>query len=40
MRLAERVGVIASLRHQNHLFDELAPAVEHARSHVRRAAAA
>lgn len=40
LRLAERVGVIASLRHQNHLFDELPPAVEHARSHVRRAAAA
>jgi SulP family sulfate permease len=38
LRLAERVGVIASLRHQNHLFDELGPAVEHARSHVRRAA--
>ena len=38
LRLAERVGVIASLRHQNHLFDELKPAVEHARSHVRRAA--
>jgi SulP family sulfate permease len=40
LQLAERVGVIASLRHQNHLFDDLAPAVEHARSHVRRAAAA
>lgn len=38
--IAERVGVIRSLRHQNHLFDELAPAVEHARSHVRRAAGA
>ena len=38
MRLAERVGVIAALRHSNHLFDALEPAVEHARSHVLRAA--
>ncbi|MCG7415595.1 MULTISPECIES: SulP family inorganic anion transporter [Microbacterium] len=38
MRLAERVGVIAALRHENHLFDDLPAAVEHARSHVRRAA--
>ena len=37
MLLAERVGVIAALRHRNHLFDALAPAVEHARSHVHRA---
>ncbi|UNK70624.1 SulP family inorganic anion transporter [Microbacterium sp. H1-D42] len=37
--LAERVGVLASLRHQNHLFDELGAAVAHARSHVARAAA-
>lgn len=36
LRLATRVGVIASLRHQKHLFYELEPAVEHARSHVRR----
>jgi len=37
--LAERVGVLASLRHQNHLFDDLDAAVAHARSHVARAAA-
>ena len=36
LRLAERVGVIASLRHQNHLFDDLPTAVEHARSHILR----
>jgi SulP family sulfate permease len=36
--LATRVGVIASLRHQNHLFDDLSLAVAHARSHVLRAA--
>ncbi|EPR75814.1 Sulfate permease [Leifsonia rubra CMS 76R] len=35
----EKLGVIDSLRHANHLFDELEPAVEHARSHVRRTAA-
>jgi SulP family sulfate permease len=40
LELARRVGVIDSLRHRKHLFDELAAAVEHARSHVRRAAAA
>ncbi len=37
LRLATHVGVIASLRHQKHLFTELAPAVEHARDHVVRA---
>jgi len=37
--LAERVGVLASLRHQNHLFDELGPAVAHARSHTARGGA-
>ena len=37
--VATRVGVIASLRHQNHLFDDLGAAVAHARSHVARAAA-
>jgi SulP family sulfate permease len=37
--VATRVGVIASLRHQNHLFDDLGEAVAHARSHVARAAA-
>lgn len=36
MDLARRVGVIDSLRHQNHLFDSLDPAIEHARSHIRR----
>jgi SulP family sulfate permease len=40
LELARRVGVMDSLRHRNHLFEELAGAVEHARSHVRRAAAA
>lgn len=37
--VAERVGVMASLRHQNHLFDDLVAAAAHARSHVARAAA-
>ena len=36
LRVANRIGVIASLRHRNHLFDDLALAVEHARSHIRR----
>lgn len=39
MQLAQRVGVVRSLRHRNHLFDELEPAVAHARDHVRRLAA-
>lgn len=34
-RLVESVGVLAQLEHEAHLFDELAPAVEHARDHVR-----
>lgn len=34
--LAERVGVISSLRHRNHLFDELDAATAHARSHIAR----
>ena len=34
--LAERVGVISSLRHQNHLFDDLELAAAHARSHIAR----
>ncbi|MCW4458637.1 SulP family inorganic anion transporter [Microbacterium sp. MPKO10] len=34
--LAIRVGVVASLRHRNHLFSDLNSAVDHARSHVRR----
>ena len=37
LRLAKHVGVLDALRHQNHLFDSLDAAVEHARSHVRRA---
>lgn len=37
LRLATRVGVIAALRHENHLFGDLPAAVEHARSHVERA---
>ena len=37
LKLLTHVGVIASLRHQNHLFSDLGPAIEHARSHVRRA---
>ena len=32
--------MITSLRHRNHLFDELDAAIEHARSHVTRAATA
>lgn len=35
-RLASRVGVLASLRHENHLFTDLDAAVAHARSHIRR----
>jgi SulP family sulfate permease len=35
--LMRRLDVLDSLRHQNHLFDDLEPAVEHARSHVARA---
>lgn len=37
--LFRTVGVLGSLRHHNHLFAELPPAVEHARSHVRRESA-
>lgn len=36
LRLVTRVGVLESLRHQNHLFADLPRAVEHARSHVVR----
>ena len=36
LTVATRVGVIASLRHQKHLFTTLPAAVEHARSHVAR----
>jgi len=40
LKLVTRVGVITSLRHRNHLFTDLDAAIEHARSHVTRAAAA
>jgi len=35
--LLTHVGVLDSLRHQNHLFTDLDSAIEHARSHVARA---
>lgn len=38
--VAGRAGMIAALRHPRHLFEDLPAAVEHARSHVRRSAAA
>lgn len=38
LRLANKVGIISSLRHENHLFETLEAATEHARSHVQRAA--
>jgi len=34
-----RVGVLDELRHEKHLFEDLPPAIEHARSHVARARA-
>lgn len=34
VRMAETVGVIGALRHYRHVFDELEPAVAHARHHV------
>ncbi|QYF73403.1 SulP family inorganic anion transporter [Cryobacterium sp. PAMC25264] len=40
LKLVTRVGVITSLRHRNHLFTDLDAAIEHARSHVSRAAVA
>ena len=36
--MLDRVGGLAGLRHEAHLIDDLDEAVEHARSHVRRAA--
>ncbi|MGO2859880.1 MAG: SulP family inorganic anion transporter [Brevibacterium sp.] len=36
--LFRHVGVLGALRHHNHLFDDLPTAIEHARSHVERAA--
>lgn len=38
LHVLERLGVIGSLRHSNHLFVELEPAIAHARSHISRAA--
>jgi SulP family sulfate permease len=35
-RMADSVGVVSALRHHRHRFDELEPAVAHARDHVRR----
>jgi SulP family sulfate permease len=40
LQLVTNVGVIRSLRHHKHLFEDLPAAVEHARSHVGRNAAA
>ncbi len=40
LALANRVGVLASLRHEKHLFTDLPAAVAHARSHVERAGVA
>ncbi|WP_247829044.1 SulP family inorganic anion transporter [Arthrobacter antioxidans] len=40
LHLITKVGVLESLRHHEHLFAELDPAVEHARSHVARNRAA
>ena len=34
--ILKRLGVIDALRHKNHLFAELQPAIDHARDHVRR----
>jgi SulP family sulfate permease len=36
IELFTTVGVLSSLRHSNHLFDDLAPAIAHARSHIER----
>ncbi|WP_369826289.1 SulP family inorganic anion transporter [Cellulomonas sp. PSBB021] len=36
-RVAESIGVIAALRHESHLFDDLDAALDHARAHVRAA---
>lgn len=39
-RLAQRGGIISSLRHRNHLFTTMSDAIVHARSHVQRERAA
>lgn len=36
IRILERMGAISALRHTNHLFTELDPAIAHARSHIAR----
>lgn len=36
LNLLRRLQVFSALRHRNHLFDELKPAVAHARSHIQR----
>jgi SulP family sulfate permease len=36
VELFRTVGVLAALRHDNHLFADLEPAIDHARSHVVR----
>jgi SulP family sulfate permease len=38
MKLATQAGLVGSLRHPNHLFDDLDSAVAHARSHIARGA--
>lgn len=35
-QLFTRVGVVSALRHPKHLFSDLEPAIEHARSHIQR----
>jgi len=40
LKIMQRLDVIGSLRHPNHLFTELEPAIAHARSHISRAAVA
>ncbi|WP_315097705.1 SulP family inorganic anion transporter [uncultured Cellulomonas sp.] len=40
LQLLTRVGVLDELRHENHLFEDLEPALAHARSHVARSTAA
>lgn len=36
LTLVSRTGALAALAHENHLFDDLPAAVQHAREHVRR----
>ena len=40
LNLMRRLQVFSALRHRNHLFDDLEPAVDHARDHIRRIDAA